>query len=104
MAVKRFVAPDMSRALKLVRQEMGPDAIILSSQRTKNGVEIITSSETDLPTRGVDTRREFSERFDEELDTPLASDQAWKAQAGVEAAAKQYAQAPVSKGRGAEGT
>ena len=102
MAVKRFVAPDMSRALKLVRQEMGPDAIILSSQRTKNGVEIITSSETDLPTRGVDTRREFSERFDEELDTPLASDQAWKAQAGVEAAAKQYAQAPVSKGRGAE--
>lgn len=46
MQVKRFVAADMRRALELVRQEMGPDAIILSSARTKQGVEIITSYET----------------------------------------------------------
>ena len=35
MTVKRFVAPDMRRALDLVRQEMGPEAIILSSKRIK---------------------------------------------------------------------
>lgn len=90
MTVKRFVAPDMRRALDLVRQEMGPDAIILSSQRTKNGVEIITSVETDLPTRGADVRREFGERFDEDFDRPLPSDQAWGAQQGIQEAADRY--------------
>ena len=47
MNVKRFVAADMRRALELVKQEMGDDAIILSSKRVKNGVEILTS--THLP-------------------------------------------------------
>lgn len=45
MSVKRFVAADMRRALELVRQEMGDDAIILSSRRIKQGVEILTSVE-----------------------------------------------------------
>lgn len=45
MSVKRFVAADMRRALELVRQEMGDDAIILSSRRIKQGVEILTSIE-----------------------------------------------------------
>ncbi|MGH1472212.1 MAG: hypothetical protein ACRBCS_13555 [Cellvibrionaceae bacterium] len=45
MAVKRFVAADMRRALELVKQEMGPDAIILSSNRVKEGVEIVTSDD-----------------------------------------------------------
>ncbi len=43
MQVKRFVAADMRRALELVRQELGPDAIILSSNRVKDGVELITT-------------------------------------------------------------
>ncbi|MDO3382578.1 flagellar biosynthesis protein FlhF [Gilvimarinus algae] len=43
MQVKRFVAKDMRRALELVRQELGEDAIILSSRRVKEGVEILTS-------------------------------------------------------------
>ena len=43
MQVKRFVAADMRRALELVRQAMGPDAIILSSNRTAEGVEILTT-------------------------------------------------------------
>ena len=46
MNVKRFVAADMRRALELVKQEMGDNAIILSSKRTKSGVEILTSNDT----------------------------------------------------------
>lgn len=43
MQVKRFLAADMRRALEMVRQELGPDAIILSSNRTKDGVELLTT-------------------------------------------------------------
>lgn len=98
MAVKRFTAPDMRRALNMVRDELGPDAIILSSQRTAKGVEIITSTDLDLPTRGADTRREFGARFDEDLDTPLASDSAWQAQQGAAQAAKHFKVAVKSSG------
>jgi flagellar biosynthesis protein FlhF len=90
MQVKRFVAADMRRALELVRQEMGPEAIILSSQRTSEGVEIITSIETDLPTRGIDERRQFEQKFERELDRPLPSDAAWETQAGLEQAVTQF--------------
>ncbi len=45
MSIKRFVAADMRRAMELVKQEMGPDAIILSSNRIKEGVEIVTSDD-----------------------------------------------------------
>lgn len=78
MTVKRFVAPDMRRALDLVRQEMGPEAIILSSKRIKEGVEILTSDQVDIPTRGFDSRKEFSEKFDSELDRPFLSDRDWQ--------------------------
>jgi flagellar biosynthesis protein FlhF len=47
MQVKRFVAADMRRALELVRQALGPDAIILSSNRTAEGVELLTTLASD---------------------------------------------------------
>ncbi len=94
MTVKRFVAPDMRRALELVRSELGPDAIILSSQRTAQGVEIITSIEPQTQPRGVDERQSFSHQFDEELDRPLASDQAWENRQQLERAAGQYQTVP----------
>lgn len=43
MQVKRFVAKDMRRALEMVRQALGEEAIIHSSRRVKEGVELITS-------------------------------------------------------------
>ncbi|MCR6653629.1 MAG: flagellar biosynthesis protein FlhF [Cellvibrionaceae bacterium] len=91
MTVKRFVAPDMRRALDLVRQEMGPDAIILSSQRTREGVEIITSTDLDVVARGGEERKDFGRRFDTELDQPLASDTAWQAHEGLGEAVRKYA-------------
>jgi flagellar biosynthesis protein FlhF len=40
MRIKRYLARDMRQALRLVREEQGPDAVILSSQRTEEGVEV----------------------------------------------------------------
>lgn len=88
--IKRFVAPSMTRALELVREEMGPEAVILSSQKVKGGVEIITSVERDLQTRGVSERRAFGQNFDAEYDQPLDSDTSWQSQAGIAQAAAGY--------------
>ena len=88
--VKRFVAPNMRKALDLVREELGPEAIILSSKRVENGVEIITSLDKEYPTRGADVRREFGQNFDGELDRAMSSDTAWRSQAGIEQAAAAY--------------
>lgn len=43
MKVRRFTASSMQKALKTVRDEMGPDAVILSNHRVKGGVEIIVA-------------------------------------------------------------
>ena len=45
MQAKRFVAVDMRRALSIVREELGEDAMILSTQRTAKGVEIVATAE-----------------------------------------------------------
>lgn len=45
MKVKRFVAANMQLALKLVSAELGADAVIVSSRRTEEGMEVVASSE-----------------------------------------------------------
>lgn len=47
MNVKRFVAPDMRAAIRRVREEQGPDAIIVSSRECEDGVEILAVLDTD---------------------------------------------------------
>ncbi|HEU4620516.1 MAG TPA: flagellar biosynthesis protein FlhF [Gammaproteobacteria bacterium] len=47
MNIKRFVAPDMRRAIQQVRSEHGPDAVILSSRSLDDGVEIIAAVDYD---------------------------------------------------------
>jgi flagellar biosynthesis protein FlhF len=48
MQVKRFVAANMRSALKMVREEMGPDAVILSNKRVAEGVELLISLDGEL--------------------------------------------------------
>jgi flagellar biosynthesis protein FlhF len=88
--VKRFFASSMSRALELVKEELGSEAVILSSNRVDGGVEILTSVEPDLPTRGIHERRAFGGHFDTDLDQALDSDASWETQAGIEQAAAKY--------------
>jgi flagellar biosynthesis protein FlhF len=47
MNIKRYVAPDMRRAIHRVRTEHGPDAVILSSATIDGGVEIIAAVDYD---------------------------------------------------------
>ena len=47
MKIKRFVAADMRQAMREVREEQGPDAVILSTRRLDEGVEIIAAVDYD---------------------------------------------------------
>jgi flagellar biosynthesis protein FlhF len=50
MKIKRFVAPDMRQAMRMVRDEQGPDAVILSSRRGESGTEILVAVDYDEST------------------------------------------------------
>ena len=47
MKIKRYTAPSMRAALALVRSEQGPDAVILSSRRSDEGIEVIAAVDYD---------------------------------------------------------
>jgi len=51
MKVKRFFAPDTGKALRMVRDEMGADAIILSNKKVAGGVEVVCTDDYDAVTR-----------------------------------------------------
>ncbi len=74
MQVKRFVAADMRRALELVRQELGPEAIILSSNRIPEGVELLTTLGSDSELAQL--QRQASGRAALANSEPLLSDSA----------------------------
>jgi len=57
MKVKRFFAPDMRQAIRLVREAQGADAVILSNRNVDGGVEIISATGYDeslLENSGLD--------------------------------------------------
>jgi len=45
--IKRYMAPSMRAALDQVRTEQGEDAVILSSRRVKDGIEVIAAVDYD---------------------------------------------------------
>ncbi|PXV52589.1 flagellar biosynthesis protein FlhF [Dyella jiangningensis] len=47
MKIKRFVASDMRQAMREVREDQGPDAVILSTRRMDDGIEIIAAVDFD---------------------------------------------------------
>jgi flagellar biosynthesis protein FlhF len=47
MKIKRYTAPSMRAALAQVRTEQGPDAVILSSRRGNEGIEVIAAVDYD---------------------------------------------------------
>ncbi|MFT4607461.1 MAG: flagellar biosynthesis protein FlhF [Gammaproteobacteria bacterium] len=50
MKIKRTFAPTMREALSLVKQEQGPDAVILGNKKVPGGVEIISAIDYDEST------------------------------------------------------
>lgn len=91
MQVKRFVAADMRRALELVRQELGPDAIILSSGRVPEGVELLTTTGSDSELAQLQQQPLGKMVFSSA--SPMMSDGAWAETEVIERAAKQHAAA-----------
>lgn len=47
MKLRRYLAKDMRQALRQVREEQGPDAVILSSRKTPEGVEVVSAIDYD---------------------------------------------------------
>jgi flagellar biosynthesis protein FlhF len=47
MKIKKFIAPDIRTAMKMVRDEQGPEAVIISNRRVAKGVEIIAAVDYD---------------------------------------------------------
>jgi flagellar biosynthesis protein FlhF len=47
MKVRRYIAPDIRSALNQVREEQGPNALILSNRKVDGGVELITAEDLD---------------------------------------------------------
>ncbi len=80
MKVKRFFAPDMRQAIRLVREEQGPDAVILSNRKVDGGIEIIASMDYDesLLDSGSNTPEEQADeaRVPEEMTETAVTDRA----------------------------
>lgn len=47
MKIKRYFAPDIKQAIRMVREEQGPDAVILSNRKVNGGVEIVAARDFD---------------------------------------------------------
>lgn len=47
MKIKRYVEKDISSVIRKVRQELGPDAVILSNRELANGIEIVAAIDYD---------------------------------------------------------
>ncbi|GAB6192658.1 flagellar biosynthesis protein FlhF [Desulfocastanea catecholica] len=70
MQVRVFEALDMASGLKIIKQELGPDALILSTRTVRNGklgilgkpmLEITAAVDTDFPEREKNDRRSISQ-------------------------------------------
>ncbi len=51
MNMKRYQARDMRSAMRQIRDEQGPDAIIISSRRTAEGVEVVAVLDVEVSTQ-----------------------------------------------------
>ncbi|MCK5830004.1 MAG: flagellar biosynthesis protein FlhF [Methylococcales bacterium] len=47
MKIKRFVAKDIRQAMKMVKEELGADAVIMSNKSVEEGVEIVAARDFD---------------------------------------------------------
>lgn len=47
MKIKRFIAASMRDAMRMVREEQGSDAVILSNRRVEGGIEVVAATDYD---------------------------------------------------------
>ncbi len=96
MQIKRYVAADMRRALQLVKDNLGDDAVILSNRKTDDGVEILATLEYE-PQHPEGRKPSFVDQPVADDTAPLASDFDMEQQrAMVRAAAEQLKNNPAA--------
>lgn len=66
MQVKKYEAPTMSEALKLVKAELGPDAIILSTKKHRKGFGLLSKASVEI-TAAVSERSLSKKKITERL-------------------------------------
>lgn len=71
MNMKRYQARDMRSAMRQIRDEQGPEAVIISSRRTSEGVEVVAVLDVD-----VVTQQQAEELASLAEDAPLITDAA----------------------------
>lgn len=57
MKIKRYFAPDIRQAIRQVRDELGPDAVILSNRKAEGGVEIVAAIDYEDTLAEIDAGR-----------------------------------------------
>ena len=72
MKIKRYTAPSMRAALALVRAEQGLDAVILSSRRSEEGIEVIAAVDYDEALFGEAKRSRTEAIMAPEMTVPAA--------------------------------
>ncbi len=73
MIIKRYFAPNIRQAINKVRAEQGPDAVILSNQKVKGGVEIVAAVDFD---ESIFRDRAAKSSVDRQATSPLRHDAA----------------------------
>lgn len=76
MKVKRIFAPDMRQAMRRVREEIGPDAVIVSNHRVAGGVEIVVAREEEYEAAQAELQRERARRREEQVRILTGQEQA----------------------------
>ncbi|MBN0986838.1 flagellar biosynthesis protein FlhF [Amphritea pacifica] len=109
MKVKRFFAPDMRQAMQRVRDEIGPDAVIVSNHRVAGGVEVVAAHEHEYEAaqqafkrkRAVDNSRSENPQMQQRVQSNLA-EELRKVQARI-ATAQEGVPEPRQKNRQLDG-
>lgn len=76
MKMKRYIAPDMRQAIRKVREDQGPNAVILSNRQITGGVEIIAALDYDeaLVNQALGVHKAATETTASETASPAYSD------------------------------
>jgi len=110
MKVKRFFAPDMRQAMRRVREEIGPDAVIVSNHKVAGGVEVVAAHEHEYEAAQAEFKneRQRRQRRDDQVKTltsrgrgePDLGEELRKAQARIAAAQQgEPLEAPTGRNR-----
>jgi len=96
MKIKRYMAESMRAALAQVRAEQGPDAVILSSRRVAEGIEVIAAVDYDEALFAGAAQKRTSVAAAETVQPPAAVSPAAVSPAAVPLAARSLEAPPAS--------